>query len=105
MTAYPTQLERTDDGGLCITWSDGATLRYRVGSLREACPCATCREKRSAPPPPPGMLPVLSAEEARPLRLEGMRPVGTYAYALSFSDGHGSGIFSFELLRSLGSPA
>jgi DUF971 family protein len=51
------------------------------------------------------LLPVLSAEEARPLELRGMTPVGNYAYALDFSDGHDTGIFTLELLRELGAPA
>jgi DUF971 family protein len=28
--------------------------------------------------------------------------MGNYAYAIAFSDGHSSGIFSLELLRQLG---
>jgi len=31
-----------------------------------------------------------------------MKPVGNYAYTISFSDGHDTGIFTFELLRELG---
>lgn len=31
-----------------------------------------------------------------------MRPVGNYAYSILFSDGHDSGIFTFEFLLSLG---
>jgi DUF971 family protein len=42
--------------------------------------------------------------EARPLTILGMRPVGNYAYSISFSDGHDTGIFTLELLRSLGTP-
>ena len=45
---------------------------------------------------------VLSAAEARPLELQGMTPVGNYAYALAFSDGHDTGIYTLELLRELG---
>jgi DUF971 family protein len=41
-------------------------------------------------------------EEARPLEVASMRPVGSYAYAILFSDGHSNGIFTFELLRALG---
>jgi DUF971 family protein len=47
-------------------------------------------------------LPVLSAAEARPLKVEGMRPVGNYAYAIAFSDGHDTGIYTLEFLRELG---
>lgn len=97
----PTSLERTDTG-LRITWSDGQVREYTARELRDACPCATCREKHGAPEPPPTMLPVLSAAEARPLAIEGMRPVGSYAYAIKFSDGHGSGLFQFALLQELG---
>ncbi len=47
----------------------------------------------------PRMLPVISAAEARPLRVEWMRPVGNYAYNVSFSDGHNSGLFTLAMLR------
>ena len=46
-------------------------------------------------------LPILAPEEARPLEITGMRPVGNYAYNIAFSDGHDSGIFTFEMLRGL----
>lgn len=31
-----------------------------------------------------------------------MKPVGAYAYTIAFSDGHDTGIFSYDLLKSLG---
>ncbi len=45
---------------------------------------------------------MLSAAEAEPLRIEGMKPVGSYAYTIAFSDGHDTGIYSFDLLQQLG---
>src|SRR5262245_14020792 len=102
MSPYPTSLKLTDDRKLLIQWSDGGTRRYAVRALRDACPCATCREKRNAPPPDPMSLPVLSKAELAPLTIAGMKPVGNYAYTIAFSDGHDTGIFSFELLRALG---
>ena len=98
----PTKLERIGDTVLRIHWTDGQVREYTVGELRERCPCATCREKRSAPPPSPLQLTVLSPAEAQPLRLDGMRPVGNYAYSIAFSDGHDTGIFTLEFLRELG---
>src|SRR5262245_58723364 len=97
----PTKLERKDDR-LRITWSDGTTREYSTWELRKACPCATCREKRQQPPPPASVLPVLSAAETQPLRIAGMKPVGSYAYSIAFSDGHNTGIYTLELLRQLG---
>jgi DUF971 family protein len=98
---HPTSLKLTDDRSLLIEWSDGQRRRYRVKALRDACPCATCREKRTAPQDPLA-LPTLSAGQLAPLSILGMKPVGNYAYTIAFSDGHDTGIFSFELLRELG---
>jgi DUF971 family protein len=105
VTHYPVELIQPDEETLEIRWSDGQLRRYTVGDLRDACPCATCREKRNAPPPPAGTLPVISAEEARPLRVTGMKPIGNYAYGIDFTDGHDTGIYEFALLRELGEEA
>ena len=107
MIAYqPTAIDRSAANALDITWSDGLRLRYDAAKLRSACPCATCREKKSASdnPKKPMSLPVLSLAEAQPLGVSSMQPIGNYAYNIVFSDGHDSGIFTFEFLRELGSP-
>ncbi len=49
----------------------------------------------------PTLLSVFSAAEAEPLRIEGIKPLGSYAYAIAFRDGHDTGIFSFALLQQL----
>lgn len=98
----PVKLELISPQELRIMWDDGQVRSYRVRDLRDACPCATCREKRLHEPAAAPLLPVISAAEAQPLRLLGMDPVGGYAYALRFSDGHDTGIYTLEQLRSLG---
>ena len=105
MSIHPTQLELLDANRLLIDWSDGHKREYTVAELRAACPCASCREKRAAPPAPATLLPVLSAAEARPLSILAMSPVGNYAYSIHFSDGHNTGIYTLELLRGLGREA
>jgi DUF971 family protein len=108
MQVQPTRLALAGEDRLLIEWSDGQKREYTLRQLRDQCPCATCREKRSQPPEPPksegGLigLPVLSAAEARPLKILEMKPVGNYAYAIGFSDGHNTGIYTLELLRELG---
>jgi DUF971 family protein len=72
--------------------------------LRDACPCATCREKCSQPADP-FALPVLKDVQTQPLTITGMEPLGNYAYSIQFSDGHDTGIFAFDLLRRLGETA
>jgi DUF971 family protein len=98
----PTGIARVADG-VEITWSDGVRCGYRPRLLRDACPCATCREKR-AEPAAANPLAVLSPAEVAPLSILGMRPVGQYAYGIEFSDGHSSGIYTLDYLRELGSP-
>jgi DUF971 family protein len=46
-------------------------------------------------------LPVLSPADVAPLAITEMRPVGQYAYAIGFSDGHSSGIYTLDYLREL----
>src|SRR5262245_32681359 len=97
---YPTELAR-EGHDLVISWSAGQRPRYAPRQLRAAVPCATCREKRSQPADPLA-LPTLSPALAQPLAIAGMQPLGNYAYAIAFSDGHDTGIFSFDFLRQLG---
>jgi DUF971 family protein len=98
----PTSLRRLEDGRIEIAWSDGVCRVHSPQELRNACPCATCRERRTAEPQQQSMLRVLSLEETEPLLVTGMKPVGQYAYSIDFSDGHGTGIYLFEYLRELG---
>lgn len=99
---YPISIERDEDGAIRITWDDQSQTKWTTLELRHQCPCATCREKKrttlekSSPIP---RLPVITAAETRPLRIESMQPVGNYAYNIRFSDGHASGIFTFEILK------
>jgi DUF971 family protein len=101
MNIQPMELKLAAPDVLEIAWSDGEIRQYPVRMLRENCPCATCLEKRSAEEPP-NLLPILNAQELAPLRITSMKPTGNYAYGIEFSDGHDTGIFTLELLRSLG---
>lgn len=110
----PVAIERIGDHAIMIRWSDGSECEWSVEKLRKVCPCASCREKKRGAlkqdngenqqetgAKPAMMLPVLSAAEARPLRVESMRPVGSYAYSITFSDGHSSGIYPMSLLYDI----
>jgi DUF971 family protein len=101
MNVIPTRLELADGTRLRITWSDNQVREYAFRELRDACPCATCREKRKSPPAST-LFPILTEAETRPLRITGMKPVGNYAYSIEFSDGHNTGIYTLESLREMG---
>jgi DUF971 family protein len=103
---FPVALSKIDDDVLQIDWSDGRVQQIPFRTLREACLCAVCnakREKELRNPAPKGMLNVLSASEVAPLDILKMHPVGNYAYNIHFSDGHSTGIYTFEMLRAIGS--
>ena len=96
----PRQLERTDNG-IRVVWSDGLEQELPARFLRDVCPCATCREKRTAAATEDAsLLPVISASELAEEAIASMKPVGNYAYQITFADGHDTGIFTFEFLRS-----
>jgi DUF971 family protein len=99
----PLSLKREGDG-LKIEWSDGVTTFATWRHLRKNCPCAGCVEERAKPPDP---FRVLTPQEAAagPPAPVAMKPVGHYAYQITWNDGHGSGIYTLDQLRSLGVPA
>ena len=106
MNPRPINLELDGDDHLLIAWSDDQTRRYRLRELVEHCPCASCREKRrgAGEQQGDGLLPVIKPEEAQPLRLAGVEPVGSYAYSIRFNHGCQNGIYTFEHLQRLGRP-
>jgi DUF971 family protein len=94
----PIQLSKDGDDRLAIQWSDGHRSVYTWGNLRKHCPCAGCQEERQQPPDP---LRILKPSELLPLKAIGISPVGFYAYKITWSDGHDTGIFTLENLRAL----
>ena len=95
---------RGDADALTLEWADGAVHRVTWRELRDRCPCATCAQAHAQPASPASfdLLPVLSLAETLPLKALWMRPLGNYAYAIQFTDGHNTGIYSLDYLRSLG---
>lgn len=93
---------KADRDAVMIRWNDGASHRIAWKTLRDRCPCATCRQQRTEPPAVAPLFNIIKPEETVPVRATAMTPVGNYAYQIDFSDGHKTGIFSLELLREIG---
>lgn len=87
---------QADERTLGVAWTDGRDSRYDVVELRRRCPCASCVDEWTRKP-------ILKEsdvpETVRPHRV---RSIGRYAMAFEFSDGHSTGIYSYNLLRDLG---
>ncbi|HUC54185.1 MAG TPA: DUF971 domain-containing protein [Candidatus Cybelea sp.] len=90
--------------GVDITWADGHLSHYEFAYLREECPCATCNEARekkaSLGASSFKSSPVLPMFKPRP-RAQAATVVGNYAVQISFTDGHSTGIYSYDHLRNI----
>lgn len=83
-----------------IKWNDGTQSRYSFDGLRLACPCVECKGGHANMGRP---TPRAAVRDAPPtdLRLESLQLVGTYALQPTWSDGHSTGIYTWELLRAI----
>ena len=91
----PTGIEKVADDRLRITWEDGHVSEWTFQYLRQHCPCAMCRDEWS------GESLLDPATIPADMKAERANVVGNYALSFAFSDGHGTGIYSFEALRKL----
>ena len=97
MTPQPTQIERLPDA-IGVQWSDGHQRVYSYQLLRQKCPCARCQSQKSDKNP----LRLLPADPSpKDLTVVDIQLVGRYAIRLIWGDGHKTGIYTFEFLRSL----
>jgi len=97
----PVALGKDDQNRLAIEWNDGHRSVFTWKHLRANCPCANCREERITPPDPFRILRPDELVPRPPLAPTAMTPVGRYAYKIVWNDGHETGIFTLETLRSL----
>lgn len=95
LNCNPKNIEKVEDEELKITWEDDHVSVYTFKLLRQNCPCALCRDEWSGE--------MLLDPDSIPENIRASRAemVGNYALAFGFSDGHGTGIYSFENLRKL----
>ena len=97
-TAFPTQVDLVRAANtLEIRWSDGVFSLYTGERLRWACPCAECRGEAGQT----GRLDRVQKLPPRDLQLDQVGLIGQYALMITFASGHGSGIYTFDHLRSL----
>ncbi len=96
----PVGITRTPERELRIEWNDGHVVRLSLQLLRDECPCAGCKGETG-----------LLGKHYAPMDLPILKPgtydlaavtaVGNYAIAISWGDGHDTGIYSWEYLLAL----
>jgi DUF971 family protein len=88
----PTEINYITARGIVrITWEDNHVGEYPEAYLRGYCPCALCQghgaQRRFI--------------EVPDAKLTAISPVGNYAIEVRWHDGHSTGIYTFDYLRTL----
>ena len=107
--AEPEHIAISKSKGIKIDWADGHHSEYQLGYLRDECPCATCTGAHGTVPEKTNYAKTNDAQEpgnpfkmfTPTLKMLKVEAVGAYAIQIQWSDGHGSGIYSFDHLRNL----
>jgi len=93
---FPIELKQFDARTLHIKWSNGVAKKYLVFDIRVACGCAHCKDEFTGERIlDPKTIPF----DVYPKNIV---PVGRYALQFVWSDGHDTGIYSFENLIKIG---
>ncbi|MGE0442719.1 MAG: DUF971 domain-containing protein [Gemmatimonadales bacterium] len=88
-------ITRRDDG-IALQWDrEVPPVVIAARTLRLACPCAGCVEEMTGRPL---LDPASVPADVRPAHLA---LVGAYGLRVHWSDGHATGIYTFEALRRL----
>jgi DUF971 family protein len=88
----PTDVAVAPDGTIAVRWDDGKESHFPPVWLRARCPCAGCVEEWS------GERVVGEAQVKPDVRAHNLESVGRYAVRIDWSDGHTSGIYSWDYL-------
>lgn len=96
MSDVPTDISADrEKATLTISWPDRKDV-HSFAQLREHCQCAHCvNEWTGEKILDPSSIP-------RDITIEKMEAVGGYAVRIHWSDGHSSGLYTWERLRQLG---
>ena len=78
-------------GVVRITWDDGHLGEYPEAYLRGYCPCALCQGHGSQ----------RQFIEVPDAKVAAINLVGNYAIEMRWHDGHSTGIYTYDYLRTL----
>lgn len=88
-------IEQKDNHIFTIEWSDGATGTYRLSDLQRQCPCAKCVDEWTGKP-------LLDKNTVKnDVKARRIVSLGRYALRIEFTSGCSTGIYGFDLLRTL----
>lgn len=89
-------IKQKDNYTFSILWNNEREQTFRLSRLQANCPCANCVDEKTGRRL---ISPHLIKEDVRATVI---RNVGRYALRIQFTSGCSMGIYSFELLYSIG---
>ena len=103
LSTDPEHIAISKSKGIQIDWKDGHHSDYGLTWLRDKCPCASCTGAHGTEPRKPETdAPSTPFQMFKPaLKMLAVEAVGNYAIRINWSDGHNSGIYSYEHFRSI----
>ena len=101
----PEHIAISKSKGIKIDWKDGHHSEYGTTYLRDKCPCASCTGAHGTPPREPEADKPLANNPFQmfkpALKMLSVEEVGSYAIRINWSDGHSSGIYSYDHFRNI----
>ncbi|MGC4005347.1 MAG: DUF971 domain-containing protein [Pirellulales bacterium] len=86
---------RRDEGRFVFRWADGAETLHPFFDLRCECQCAGCVDENT------GRRILDPATVPRDVTVQDAKLVGNYAVKITWSDGHDTGLYTWDFMRSL----
>ena len=90
----PLKIYKSADRELTVEWDDRHFGMHKYETLRELCPCAFCKYEREKEKQN-------QKKDNKDYNIVNIEQVGSYAIKITWADGHDTGIYSFEYLRSI----
>lgn len=100
-TTPPKHIDLKKDKALTIHWEGGGVSVYPIAYLRRMSPSADVRALREEMQRNPLTVLPSGSSSAGPLKATKAELVGNYALKITFSDGHDTGIYSWQYLREI----
>ena len=89
------EITRANKHDVKIRWHDGTEVVYPARFLRLECPCAMCVDELT------GVKRLQDSSIPEDVHPAGIDPIGRYAIQIFWSDGHNTGIYTWERLYEL----
>lgn len=91
----PSAIKKIGSVAMRLTWEGNHLSEYSAHYLRSQCHCAACRHELT------GEALIQPDQIPADIKITSSQIIGNYALGFEFSDGHRTGIYTFDHLRAM----